>query len=271
MSIKDILVHVDSSPACEERVRLTIQLANRSGAFVTGVFVLPSPAMMIPPDSGAAAVTVATYLTELEDAASATGREFLDRLHSYGLEGDWHLEHGAAAFNITRRARTMDLVVLGQHDPDYPTVLTTPEDVILSCGLPVLVVPFAGRFDSVGENAAIAWNNSREAARSVHDALPLLMPQRKVTVVSVNPDPDDEEARDALVGHLVRHGFDTEVATHVTKQLSPAELMLSRVADDSSDLIVMGAYGHSRLRETVLGGMTRDMLRSMTVPVLMAH
>jgi nucleotide-binding universal stress UspA family protein len=92
-----------------------------------------------------------------------------------------------------------------------------------------------------------------------------------VTVVSVNPDADDEEARDGLVGHLVRQGFDTEVETHVTKQLSPAELMLSRVADDSSDLVVMGAYGHSRLRETVLGGMTHDMLRSMTVPVLMAH
>jgi nucleotide-binding universal stress UspA family protein len=271
VSIKDILVHIDPSDACAERVRLTIRIANRFGAFVTGVFVLPSPAMLIAPDSGAAAVTIASYLADLEDAAATTGREFLERLHAEGLNGAWHLEHGAAAFNIARRARPTDLVVIGQNDPDFPTVLSAPEDVILSCGLPVLVVPYAGRFDSVGANAAIAWNNGRESARAAHDALPLLLPQKKVTVVSVNPEPDDGEIRDDLVFHLVRHGLDTQVETHVTKRFSPAELMLSRVADNSFDLVVMGAYGHSRLRETILGGMTRDMLRSMTVPVLMAH
>jgi nucleotide-binding universal stress UspA family protein len=271
VSIKDILVHVDDTRACEERVRLTMRLATRFGASVTGILVLPSPAALMPPDDGATAVTVATWLAELEGAAEATGQEFLDRLSDAGLDGHWHLERGDAAFNIARRGRAMDLVVVGQHNPDLPNVLTAPEDVVLSCGLPVLVVPFAGQFDDVGENAFIAWNSSSEAARSVHDALPLLMPRRKVTVVSINPDANDEEIRDDLVGHLVRHGVDTEVETHVTKELSPAELMLSLVADSGSDLIVMGAYGHSRLREAVLGGMTHDMLRSMTVPVLMAH
>lgn len=90
-------------------------------------------------------------------------------------------------------------------------------------------------------------------------------------MVSINPAADDEEVRDDLVGHFARQGFDTEVETHVTKLLSPAEHLLSRVADRDGDLVVMGAYGHSRLRETVLGGMTRDMLGVMTVPVLMAH
>jgi nucleotide-binding universal stress UspA family protein len=245
--------------------------ANRFGAAVTGVFVLPSLAMLMPPDSGEAAVMIVTELAEMAQAAAAIGQKFLDRVHDGGLDGDWHLERGAAAFNVARRDRAKDLVVLGQHDPDFPSVLTTPEDVILSCGLPVLVVPFVGRFDAVGESALIAWNSSREAVRSVHDALPLLMPRRKVTVVSVNPDADDEELRDELVGHLGRQGFETAVETHVTRQLTPAELMLSRVADSGGDLIVMGAYGHSRLRETILGGMTRDMLRGMTVPVLMAH
>jgi nucleotide-binding universal stress UspA family protein len=271
VSIKDILVHVDDTRACEERVRLTMRLATRFGASVTGILALPSPAALMPPDDGAAAVTVATWLADLEGAAEATRQVFLDRLSDAGLDGHCHLERGDAAFNIARRGRAMDLVVVGQHNPDLPNVLTAPEDVVLSCGLPVLVVPFAGQFDDVGENAFIAWNSGREAARSVHDALPLLMPRRKVTVVSINPDVDDEEIRDDLVGHLVRHGFDTDVETHVTKELSPAEVMLSRVADSESDLIIMGTYGHSRLRETVLGGMTRDMLRSMTVPVLMAH
>jgi nucleotide-binding universal stress UspA family protein len=270
MSIKDILVHVDPLPGCEERVRLTIHLAKRFGAFVTGVFVLPSPGMLIPPESGPAAAAVATYLCELEQAAAETGQQFLNRLRGDGLDGAWHMEHGAAAFNIARRARPTDLVVLGQHDRDLLTVLPRPEDVVLSCGLPVLVVPFAGRFDSVGNNAAIAWNGSRESARAVHDALPLLMPQKKATVVSINPGSDDEDIRGDLVRHLVRQGFDAKAETHVTK-LTPAELMLSRIADNGNDLVIMGAYGHSRVRETILGGMTRDMLRSMTVPVLMAH
>lgn len=271
VSIKDILVHVDPSPACEERVRLTMRLAHRFGAFVTGVFVLPSPAMLIPPDSGAAAVAVSAYLAELEDAATKTGGQFLNRLHGEGLDGAWHLEHGAPAFNISRHARPTDLVVLGQHDPDHPTVLTTPEDVVLSCGLPVLMVPFAGKFDSMGENSAIAWNSSREATRAVHDALPLFMQKKKVTVISVNPEPGDEEIRGDLVNHLERHGFDAKAETDVTNDLLPAEMILSWVADTESDLVVMGAYSRSRLREMILGGMTRDMLRSMTVPVLMAH
>lgn len=271
MPIKDILVHIDPSPASEERIRLTMSLAHRLGAFVTGVFVLPSPAMLIPPESGAAAVMVASYLTELEQAAAATGQQFLDRLRGDGLEGTWHLERDAAAFSIARRAHSVDLVVLGQRDPDFPAVLRSPEDVILACGVPVLVVPYIGRFDRVGENAAIAWNSSRESARAVRDALPLLVPQQKVVVVSINPDPDDGEIRADLVRHLGRQGFEAKAETHMTKELSPAELMLSRAADSGYDLVIMGAYGHPRLRETVLGGMTRDMLRSMTVPVLMAH
>lgn len=271
MSIKDILVHVDHSPAFEERIRLTLRLAKRFGAFVTGIFILPSPAMLIPPDSGAAALAVANFLAELEQDATTTGQEFLSRLRSEGLDGAWHQAQGAAAYNIARRARTVDLVILSQRDPNSLTVLTAPEDVVLSCGPPVLVVPFAGRFNDVGTNAAIAWNSSREAARAAHDALPLLMPQKQVTVVAINPEPDDEEIRGDLVRHLVRQGFDAKAETHVTKRFTPAEFVLSRVADNGNELVVMGAYGHSRLRETVLGGTTRDMLRSMTVPVLMSH
>jgi nucleotide-binding universal stress UspA family protein len=123
----------------------------------------------------------------------------------------------------------------------------------------------------VGETAVIAWNNSRESTRTVHDGLPLLMPEKKVIVPSVNPEPDDEAIRKGLVNDLVRHAFDAAPEQVVTKELSPAEFTLSWVADSGSDLVVMGAYSRTRLRETILGGMTRDMWRSMTVPVLMTR
>ncbi len=227
--------------------------------------------MAAPPDSGAAAIAVVNWLTELEEAAAKREQQFLATLGDEGIDGTWVAKHGPARLEITRLARMADLVVLGQRDPDLPTALTTPEDVVLACGRPVLMVPYAGRFDDVGKNAIIAWNGSRESARAVHDGLPLLGTAKKVLVLSINPEPDQEELRDGLVRNLIHHGLHASSKTDVVKSSSPAEVVLLHVAEVGADLVVMGAYGHSRLRETVLGGMTRDILRSMTVPVLMAH
>jgi len=269
--IKDILVHVDLSPACDARVRLAMRLAQRFKANLTGAFVLPSMEMVAPPESGAAAIAVVNWLTELEEAAAKRGQRFLATLRDQGIDGTWVAKHGPARLQITRLARMVDLVVLGQRDPDHLTALTTPEDVVLACGRPVLMVPFAGRFDDVGDNAIIAWNGSRESARAAHDALPLLGTAKEALVLSINPEPDQEELQDGLVRNLTHHGLHASSETGVVNGSSPAEVVLSHVADIGGDLLVMGAYGHSRLQETLLGGMTRDILRSMTVPVLMAH
>ena len=271
MYIKDILVHVDLSPACDERVRLAMRLAQRFKANLTGAFVLPSMEMAAPPESGAAAIAVVNWLTELEEAAAKLGQQFVARLRDQGIDGTWVAKHGPARLEITRLARMADLVVLGQRDPDLPTALTTPEDVVLACGRPVLMVPYAGRFDDVGENAIIAWNGSRKSARAVHDGLPLLGTAKKVLVLSINPEPDQEELRDGLVRNLAHHGLHASSETDVVKGSSPAEVVLSHIANIGGDLVVMGTYGHSRLQKIVLGGMTRDMLRCMTVPVLMSH
>jgi nucleotide-binding universal stress UspA family protein len=117
----------------------------------------------------------------------------------------------------------------------------------------------------------IAWNGSRESALAAHDGLPLLWTVGKALVLSINLEPDQAELRDGLVRNLTHHGLDARSETEVVKGSSPAEVVLSHVANIGGDLVVMGAYGHSRLRETILGGMTRDILRDMTVPVLMAH
>jgi nucleotide-binding universal stress UspA family protein len=174
-------------------------------------------------------------------------------------------------------ARYADLAILGQHDPDDaasgPRYL--PEEVVLGGGRPVLIVPYIGPTATFGERVSIAWDASREAARAVNDALPLLRRARQVGVVSVNPRPwpfaHGEEPGADIGLHLARHGVKVEVQRIEGQGIDTANAILSHLADQSADLLVMGAYGHSRLREFVLGGVTRTILREMTVPVLMSH
>ena len=128
MSIKDILVHVDLSPACDERVRLAMQLAQQFKANLTGAFVLPSMEMAAPPESGAAAIAVVNWLAELEEAAAKREQQFVATLRDQGIDGSWVAKHGPARLEIARLARMANLVVLGQRDPDLPTALAAPED-----------------------------------------------------------------------------------------------------------------------------------------------
>jgi nucleotide-binding universal stress UspA family protein len=149
------------------------------------------------------------------------------------------------------------------------------EELVLSAGRPVLLIPYAGHFPEVGRRVLVAWNAGREAARAVTDALPLLARASIVQVVAFDPrkggaDHGDIPGADiALL--LARHGVKVSIAQQQSKEVDVGNQILSRAADMQSDLIVMGAYGHSRLRELVLGGVTRTLLDTMTVPVLMSH
>jgi nucleotide-binding universal stress UspA family protein len=175
-------------------------------------------------------------------------------------------------------ARYADLAILGQLDPDRGDSELTkprPEQVALVSGRPVLVVPYAGHFDSIGRRVLVAWNASREAARAVSDAMPLLAAAELVTVLTIDPR-EGPNGHGEIPGadislHLARRGVKAETDRTVSAGLPVGEVMLSRAADLGADLIVMGAYGHSRARELLLGGATRSLLRSMTVPVLMSH
>lgn len=246
MSIRDILVHVDPAPASDSRLRLAATLAHRYEAQLIGAGLGGTTAEGI----------------------------FRRRLQEESLPGDWHpttgMEESLASF-VVHHARTADLVLLGQDDPDHTVGLGAPEDVILACGRPVLVVPYIGRFERIGDTALIGWNGSRESMRAVHDALPLLAMGTAVTVLSVDPDPDEDWGTDDVAQHLARHGLNATSETLRTDDLAPSDAVLSRAADLGADLIVMGAYSHSWVGEMILGGMTRNILRTMTVPVLMAH
>jgi nucleotide-binding universal stress UspA family protein len=142
-------------------------------------------------------------------------------------------------------------------------------------GRPILVVPYAGHFARIGQRVVIGWDASREAARAVNDAMPLLAAAEAVTVLTIDPEQSPRghgEIPGADIAlHLARHGVTAQVERTVSAGIGIGNTLLSRAADLEADLLVMGAYGHSRVRELLLGGVTRTMLTSMTLPVLMAH
>ena len=166
------------------------------------------------------------------------------------------------------------MVVVGQPERGKVEPGTTnqlPANVVMGSGRPVIVVPYAGKFETAPSIALVAWSGTREASRAVHDAIPLLKRADKVSVLSINAKDGTHLPGADIAAHLARHGCKAEAARTVTSDVSVADVILSDAADIGADFIVMGAYGHSRLREWVLGGATRDVLGMMTMPVFLAH
>jgi len=172
---------------------------------------------------------------------------------------------------ISGLARHFDATVIQQPDPEGPDTSDLLEAVLFGSGRPVLVAPAGPGRSQIG-TILIAWDEGRHAARAVADALPLLALAGRVEVVTIGSTKADRNWRVGnMVRHLDRHGIEAHMTSLVSEQPNVASTILSHAAAVDADLIVMGGYGHSRLREIVLGGTTRTVLQTMTVPVLMAH
>ncbi|MDN3575434.1 universal stress protein [Chitinimonas viridis] len=278
MSYRNILVQVDSGPHAAARIRFALHLAQAHEAHLTGLFVAPSPYInVMEPGGGAGSVYYAIH--EDIERAAIQARELFERLtQQHPNQSSWHQQIGVPAEAICLHARYQDLVVMGQHDPASPAdglPATLLQDVAMACGRPVLAVPHAGSFPTLDQHAMVAWNGSREATRALTDALPLLRRAKKVTVLIVNASMDPGvhgQLPGADVGlYLARHGVEVEVVKDTAFSRDIGEVLLTVAADRQVDLLVMGLYGHSRLREMVMGGASRTMLEAMTVPVLMSH
>lgn len=276
--LRDILVLLDPTDQSDRRLALAVGLARRHEAHLTGLFVLDVPLPFVAAGDGAVALAevMERLRGEAQAAAAAVEERFREGLRREGVAGEWRLVEGAAAAVVPLHARYADLAVLGQEEP-APAVVGSGvvEAALFGSGRPVLVVPHAGRFENVGRRVLIGWNASREATRAVHDALPLLAAAEAAHVLVVTPRPGEdghgEEPGADIARHLARHGVAVAVERITAPELAAADVLLNRAADLDADLLVVGAYGHSRLRELVLGGVTRSLLRQMTVPVLMAH
>jgi nucleotide-binding universal stress UspA family protein len=276
MSYKTILVHCDAGKSVSHRLGVATELAQRFGARLVGLHVrqpfdapvyfngsLPMDNLFRIYDEGAKA----------DEAAAAAA--FEKAIKGKHLSTEWRMADGYPENEVALQARYADLVVLGQAEPE-PTATPSdlPETVALAIGRPVLVVPHIGA-KPPGKVVLLCWNASREAARAAADSLPFLRAAEQVIVLAVDPATSSAghgaEPGADVATWLSRHGVKVTVQRDVAADSDVGGVILSRAADHDADLIVMGIYGHSRMREMVLGGVSRTLLRSMTVPVVMAH
>ncbi|MGG5809674.1 universal stress protein [Falsiroseomonas sp. CW058] len=281
MRMKDILVHLDGSPLAARRLDVAVALAGAQGAHLAALHAVEA---LLPPgltaDAGGAALgTLLERLREEADALAQRQRAaFEARVARDGIAAEWRQADFAAAETVALHARYADLTVLGQPEPGSGAegaATAMLEAVLFGSGRPVLMVPYAGDHAGLGRRVMVAWNASKEAARAVADALPLLRAAAEVTVLAVNPrrgigGHGDVPAADITL-HLARHGVRATAEHVVAEDIREADALLNAVSDRGADLLVMGAYGHSRIREFMLGGVTRSILQRMTVPVLLAH
>ena len=275
MSYRSVLVHVDNDTASRTRLDYAVRLARGFDAELVGIYLVPgtdltpSSAAMLRPE------VVARRLNEFGEAQHAAEKAF--RNAAAGLAAvDWRAPAGTPIDAAVAHGHCTDLFILGQRDAatsSFGDALVT--NVLLSAGRPTLVVPYTGAPASVGENVLVAWNGGREAARAIGDALPLLERAKHIDIVAVDDDAEpgvaERLAGARLDAWLRAHGIAASVERQEVRDIGIGEWLLDRAADLGSDVIVMGGYGHARMRELVLGGVTRTVLRSMTVPVFMAH
>jgi nucleotide-binding universal stress UspA family protein len=300
MPLCDILVCLDATAAGDVRLELALTLAQTNQAHLTAAYMLsesggwstapanvglpPTVLGPVSPEGAAligglpigAAAPVAQVVHEAERADSVEQR-FREELTGRALDGEWRELDRTDLAVLVQLAKSADLTVLGQYPSDgsdSPTWLR-PDDLMIDSGRPVLVVPYAGSFAHVGRRVLVAWDGTREANRALHDALPLLGGAEAVRVMHVGArqaDLDrDRPWLERIVRHLGRHGIKAEPEESSSGGIPTSDVLLSRAADLGADMIVAGAYHHSQLRESLLGGVSRDLLAHMTVPVLMSH
>jgi nucleotide-binding universal stress UspA family protein len=285
MGLRDLVVLLDGSARDETKLAVAVELARGNDAHLTGLCPLE---LLLPADMSFALGgypdlwALPEFAKQIESQAKAKAAvieaSFRERVRREDITGEWVLETGALIPAISRRAHATDLIVVGQTDPENPLPAvgrTLIEDVLMTAGRPLLIIPYAGRFTTVGTNALVGWTPTRESARAVHDALPVLAKGAKMLVLTVESTKGGElevlPTAD-IAEHLSRHALDVSAArTVVSDGLSPADALLDYASDMQADLLIVGGYGHSRTREMIMGGVTRDLLRHMTVPVLMSH
>ena len=274
--IKDIVVNLGlgaQDPTCE----YAVSVAEAFDAHLLGIAVAYEPVIpgtimgAIPPEviegqRAESSKSAQAAIARFEQAAKRSGISFETRVISASLSG--------AADQIGRIARRFDLVIVGQPPrSDSLPAEVVGEGVLFESGRPVIFVPFIQKGGMKLDRIMVCWDGSRAASRAVADAMPFLKKAKQVEIVIISDKPArDNEVPGADLGqHLARHGLKIDIKRITSPDTDVPSTILSHAADSSTDMIVMGGYGHSRLREFILGGATRGLLESMTVPVLMSH
>lgn len=279
MTYKTILVHVDESDRSNLRVKFAAEIAKAEDAHLIGTAVT-GVSRFIYQDGNISASdpNLTIHLNFLRERAEKAVANFNREVETSGVSShESMVANDEAGGGIGLQARYSDLVIIGQtnHDEPSPSVLPDfPEYIVMNSGRPVLIIPYAGDFNTIAKRPLISWDASRESTRAVTDALPLLKKADVVQVAIFNPkstpDAHGEQPGADIALYLARHGVKVEVSVHKTST-DIGNALLSLAHDLDSDMIVMGGYGHSRFREMIMGGVTKTILECMTVPVFMSH
>jgi nucleotide-binding universal stress UspA family protein len=267
MVLKNIMVLMDSHPHAADRLDLAITLAQQHGADLVGLN----------------AVTHSLLPVKKNHREADLGEQFKEmffqktreaRIDARWINADVKTLGGGVAEVVNHYATFVDLVVVGQpvygaKDKNAPDNL--PERVVLGSGKPVLIVPYSGAFSCVGGRVLVAWRSGRESSRALSDALPLLRHAELVNVFEVNPSEREKDNMESLRRFLASHKVQAGVETSSVTALGVGDVLLNRVADEGSDLLVMGVYADPHFGPHAVGEVARHVLRHMTVPVLMSH
>lgn len=269
--IKDVMAFFEAGAERAKHVAAAVAVAKAHGAALAGVCAVDLPAIPVYAEAPIGADLIEQELDRRRREAARLEADFRKAAAAEEVPASWssvEAEPISVAYGFGRAA---DLVVLSQAGPDAGAEAGDAEEIALSLGRPVLVVPYVGVSAPIGERVLVAWNGSREATRAAHDALPFLARAKSVLLAGVDLDEGQRAGAERMTAHLARHGVKAELRRLVSAGLGVGDVLLNAVSDEGADLVVMGAYGHSRVRELVLGGATRTLFRQMTAPVLLSH
>jgi nucleotide-binding universal stress UspA family protein len=270
MIFKDILVHIDSTPSCANRLELAIAIAREHNAHLTGIYITAHQKQQPYSEHAKVRELEAEELFQQKTGNAGIGMQW--------LSVDWPVVGVSVEDILNYYAYTKDLIVVGQTNQgalsgDVSAYL--PESVILGSGRPVLVVPYAGTFDMVGRHVIVAWKAGRASARAVNDAMPFLLKARKVSVLSIRPIGEPPEAENGsaieICEHLQRHDVASESENLVTGSIPVANILMNYAWENGCDLIVMGVYSYSSRGSNSIGSVAKQLLEHMTLPVLFSH
>lgn len=264
MSIKDILLYLDDSPACERRIDVVLRLAQAQGARVTGLSI----------------VTYGYYqphYLRTEEIIEAAGALLKEKAQTAGVEASFRsIESSVAGVGtrelLIRASHCSDLVVVGQESRRTARDAAVVEHLVTGGGRPVLIVPTAGAFPTVGIRVLVAWKNGREAARALHDALPILQQAERVTLLTVASGEESSQGQwKEIQEHLQHYGINARSELQPVTSATLADSLLNHACEGGYDLLVMGAYCPGSRSGSQLGKVAGQILREMTIPVLMSH
>ena len=264
MSIKDILLHLDNSSACEQRIDAAIYIARQQDALLTGLSLVTFDYYQ-------------PHYLHTDEKVAAAGAMLAAKASAAAVEARHRrIESCVAGVGVhellVSAAHCSDLVIVGQESRRTGRTDGFIEHLVAGGGRPVLIIPAVGSFDAVGTHVLVAWRNGREAARALHDALPILEKAELVTLLAVSSGEETgQDQWEAVLEHLLSHGIQARLEQQPVTSASLAESLLNRACDGGYDLLVMGAHSPGLRRGSQLGAVAGQILREMTIPVLMSH